>query len=961
VKFSQVHLLLTLLLGSVNACFGQTFSYQKFTVKDGLPHSNIFRIYQDKKGFLWLATDYGLSRYDGTQFVNFRSNHSYGSDAILSVTQAPNEVIWASSNGGGLQYLKNDTLTSFPTKGLACPRSVLYSDFDKQGAWIIDRNGFLYRLQSNNLNLIAGNIENGFRRMVRQDGNILFATDSGIYTYVSGEGLKHVLKSITGRVYAMQTGSAHMMWIALKNEIIKVKDSIVTQRYYLGNTSDISDLLVDSEENIWVAIPGRGLFLKQKAERGFTDVSEKLDLRNILVNDLFEDRSGNVWIATHGSGLYCIQSLNIVNYPVQSGTINNYTKAITVAGDAIYFGSIGTISKYHQGVLEPLEIKYLSKIDFVYFVELYEGTLMIGTPTRLIVKSTTPPFAEREMSERGYISYLRVDKDHVWLGGFDFVFLLEKGQAKKQLDPMLRKRRFNCINSDSIGAVYFGTDSGVIVYRGGTCSYFSPGYFAGVPINQILVDSKKRFWFATDNGVFVSEGQKVTRLPAYDKNMQIKATHIVESKDGKIWIATLNGLWQYDSGRLIPFFRNAELITREILSLGCDEKNNLWLGTVNGISVITHITTHRSRPSPAVYITEVRNENTRLIFPDSADSYSPGNTQIVFSGIELPSAAALEYEYRIIGLSDKWFMTNGKTLELSSLPIGNYEVQVRARIKDSPWGSAARLHLHVSGPFWKSSWFVVFIILIAIGMLYVGIRWQIHHVTEKKRNEILIKDKMVQLKQQALAALINPHFIFNCLNSIQSYIQLNDREQANKYLVQFSRLVRITLDHAQESFISLETEMDRIDLYLQLEKLRFGDKLTYSITEDPLKYKERIEIPNMVIQPYIENAIKHGIMPRKEGGAVTIKVQNGTPGYLSVIIEDNGLGISTSRAENVDTSLHRSLGMSLTKERLDLLEQLHNRTFRCEVADIKDGAGVTLGTRVTLIFNYEATKADAIA
>jgi len=222
----------------------------------------------------------------------------------------------------------------------------------------------------------------------------------------------------------------------------------------------------------------------------------------------------------------------------------------------------------------------------------------------------------------------------------------------------------------------------------------------------------------------------------------------------------------------------------------------------------------------------------------------------------------------------------------------------------------------------------------------------------KQEEEELLTKRMTELEHTALQAQMNPHFIFNCLNSIQQYVFDQDVLAANKYITGFAKLIRATLHNSTKDFIPLEDELDYLSTYLSLEKLRFKEKMNYSIEVSPgLPVSRGFCIPPMIIQPYVENSMRHGLRHRKmAGGYIKISIRE-QEGKLAVVVEDNGIG--REKAASFKTREHieyQSKGMSLTADRIRLINSIHKENIELEIIDLKDPQGVASGTRVVIKF-----------
>ena len=229
------------------------------------------------------------------------------------------------------------------------------------------------------------------------------------------------------------------------------------------------------------------------------------------------------------------------------------------------------------------------------------------------------------------------------------------------------------------------------------------------------------------------------------------------------------------------------------------------------------------------------------------------------------------------------------------------------------------INIFIEAPFYAQNWFIpVFIVFIAI-LISSIIIYRINKTKQKAVVQLKLSEDLAFAEQQALQSMMNPHFIFNAVNSVQQYIIRNDKKEANKYLTQFARLIRLNLETSKNKYITLEEEIERLSLYLQFEKVRFGDKLEYSITVTPELEADKIYIPSMIIQPFVENAIWHGLIPKPENGHVNINIEK-QDSNLIIKVVDNGVGYNNGEQEKTD-SIKTSMGTEITKRRLELLEK----------------------------------------
>ncbi len=305
----------------------------------------------------------------------------------------------------------------------------------------------------------------------------------------------------------------------------------------------------------------------------------------------------------------------------------------------------------------------------------------------------------------------------------------------------------------------------------------------------------------------------------------------------------------------------------------------------------------------------------------------------------------------MLGIDTSWVYTQTPNCLYSGLSNGDYTFEVEAQSYSGIWSKTpATVSFTIQPQFWKRTWFLLTVALIFSIILFLIFKLRISAI--KRRNDLLQNINLY--KQQSLRQQMNPHFIFNTLNSIQLYILERDPISSHKYLTKFARLMRMTLDNSLNPTIPLRDEIEALRLYLDLEKLRLEGKFDYSIDsgidESILSYK----IPTLLIQPFVENAIWHGIMlkPDKSGWVkVTLTDSINT---LSCIIEDNGVGRKQADTiRQLRNKEHKSRGSQITQQRIDLLNSMYKEKFNIRYEDLFNNSGESLGTKVFITIPKE--------
>ena len=281
------------------------------------------------------------------------------------------------------------------------------------------------------------------------------------------------------------------------------------------------------------------------------------------------------------------------------------------------------------------------------------------------------------------------------------------------------------------------------------------------------------------------------------------------------------------------------------------------------------------------------------------------------------------------------------------VPGGKYVFRVKASNNDGVWNETGiSVPLEVIPPFWETWWFRTLLAVLIPSLIIYFVNRRIRFIKKREEEKSLLQKQLAELEMKALRAQMNPHFIFNALNSIQQQIVTNDTDNAFIYLDKFARLLRMILDHSEHSLLSLRDELRGLNLYIEIEALRFQHSFEYSIEIAEDINQDGIKIPGMLLQPYIENAIWHGLLPKEGMRRMHISISL-RDHMLYCSIEDNGVGREKAMSQPKKKQ-HESKGMHITGERLNLIGKIEKTNARVTITDLKDEQGNPLGTRVEL-------------
>ena len=308
----------------------------------------------------------------------------------------------------------------------------------------------------------------------------------------------------------------------------------------------------------------------------------------------------------------------------------------------------------------------------------------------------------------------------------------------------------------------------------------------------------------------------------------------------------------------------------------------------------------------------------------------------------------VQYAYRLLPKDTDWIFTKEREVTFENLRGGSYQLEVKAKEGENEWTNLSTYPINIFTPYYKMGWFIMLVGFSFVGILLAFYFWRIRQIRQQIGMKAEYEKKLSELKMQALRSQMNPHFIYNSINSINWFIIKNDQDNASDYLTKFSRLMRLNLENSKLDLVSLANELESIRLYLEMEQLRFERKFEYQIKVESHINTSSIFIPPMIIQPFIENAIWHGIMHKVSDGVIQLGVSI-SKGNLICLIEDNGVGREAAQKINKKKKIKKkSLGMQITKDRLENIKAFYNFETKISIMDLYDELGNAMGTRIAL-------------
>jgi len=942
----RIVLIILALLYSASELYCQTPSFYHYTTNDGLASSTVHNIIQDKDGFIWMATVNGLNRFDGSEFIRYGVSDGLNSNSLTALLERKDGKIYVGNHEKGINVLTKKKIEKYYDESIGKKfnitqmvesNDILYA-FETYGFVGILNKGKATFLHTNNL--VINRLANS------PNGNVLALTSKGLYVIKSNKLEKQLIIDMPDEnIYSITWLNNESYLIGGNGKIYEIENNRVKTEFSikLFEENIVFNILLDSQQNIWFSIKGRGLFYIPHGSTSIINIGTKLGLEKTQVNSLMQDNEGNLWVTTYGKGVYCLSNLHIKNYYDKDGLTNSYINCIQKSDSGkIIIGTINGISILDDGKIIPL--KYNSGENVTGYINNFITTKnsIVVSLTSELAKSPNAAYKDVNFRFTRFQTYFKTKDGLHLFGGTGNNIRLQKIFSYIKYPDMFyvigespRLNRINYLFEDLKKNLWVATNMGLckLTYvknepdiRRWKKTLFKNDPVLNSKIVFIYQDRKNNLWFAGSNGIakIDSNNDSITSLLNINGYDLSSSTSITSDKLNRIWIGNMKGVFLLE-GNTIKYINSLSgLASNEVLSLYNDElMNKLYIGTSNGMSVmdIQLFDHHKSNP-PKIFINKViSGESTYSNYNDLEFDRDKNNVSVDISAINYSSPGSLVYKYK---LNDSWFETNKSLLNFSSLQNGKYDLQVFAKTQNSDWSKPYFLTFVIKPGFTETVWFKAGFFLLLFSFAISLVLWRTKQKTKRISEQLELNERINSLKHEALSAMMNPHFIFNSLNSVQYLVNNNRNEEANEYIAMMAKLIRKNLDTAGNGFILLTEEIKRLTLYLNLERLRFQERFSYEIHTQAKICTDSIMIPNMIIQPFVENSLWHGIINSGRPGKVTVsfafedvEIDSTLCKSLMIKIIDNGIGIKEAKKNRKED--HVSKGIQIIEERLRLL------------------------------------------
>jgi hypothetical protein len=958
------------------------------TQEQGLPSNETYCVIRDSKNYIWISSDQGVARLNGT---SIKLIEGLPDKVVFKIREDKKGRIWFFSHSHKLSYFLNERLYVFKfNKDLQkLLKSTLLLD-----AFIND---------SDQIVMNTAHLQN-FIIDIRS-GKVSKLDYSTITTKASwGVNVDCTNKSFC---FAQAEPSGRMTFNSIS---LKVKDSSGDRAYnvklqseqkfqFYGSVLGGNGEVYFFASKILVKLLPDGTFKKIALEKEILTLRFNHRKRELYVGlreggliqfygknfdrripfDILKDKSvtgiafdneGGEWFSTLENGVYYNKAqyiLKLINQKVLR--LKSYNDSIIIYADRAglyqYRDGVSTLL-VKEGIKAVFDIEsdinkniiVTGEFESIRFNNNYKTTFQtsLGGSQRKIFFVTASSTLSRDS-----------DSSYLFRHSTSLLRYLRKQNGKYEAQVLVRN------NLPELGYVYIDS--------------FKNIWYVGL-YNLYLIRSKfQKFTVFSHAGISPGSIASIEQMPGghYVLGMRTGGIAVIDKDTvvgviseingfvntpikhllavgNDLWIVTSSGVSvikfkSYDplSYSIRNFAENAGLNNQVIYQLVAHQ-DKILVSTSRGLYQINNSQAKVAEIQPRIpfYITSLEYyKGDTTYVPAITLPYNHNRLVVNFNAISYNSPGSLKYYYRLSDTDSNWYSISSNQLVLDKLVPGNYTIQLKAGIPIQGRFSAMRtLTLTIEKPWWKKNVSIILAITLLLALFYYFYSWRINNIRKKEREKSMMKERLMDLEQTALRSQMNPHFIFNCLSSIQQLVLSGNKDEANDYLVKFARLIRNTLELSSASYISLAKEKDYITDYVEMEQLRVPNPFNFEFVINPNIDITRTQIPNMMLQPIIENSIRHGIKGvRNRQGIIKVYItQEG--GVLICEIIDNGSGRDTKNEREKIHAGRKSYGLEIVNKRLKGLSN-DERHF-INVIDLVDDDGKRLGTKVILQLPFKA-------
>jgi ligand-binding sensor domain-containing protein len=960
--------------------YAQQHLFSNAAISDIIPSHECYNIFQDCRGYIWFGTEGGLCRYDGHTVKIYDDKKGFPEKSCYGIYESPDKTLWFIGSGNRILYytIQKDSLceAAFSAELNKHLQHVYTAQF-----YLIQSDGDSCLLICNqSMSFSVNRYTNGIKEINSDSLSYSFRkTKGGLFPLkykptidlrllpgpkkpviypdkirlclIDKDTIKYEIKWHNKNTPQWRCNttmnSKGELFIGWDNQVIRIKPGLMPEVFYIPNS--VLSVYTDKDDGLWVGTLKGGVLFYRNGELN----SAVASLDGISVTGICEDHEKGIWCSTLERGIYYCRDKRVVSYANLYG--NNKTEGLLKPLDGKLFCHVDTkkVLKIGNSEIEeyPLDLKSgYSVSDIISFNNGY-----------LLVSSSCIVHTDKKFQSKSYLKEISgsiIGATDLSLSPTGRVFAIQYGTLIELKKTEVKR----LVNLRSGGGCLLSREKDVLIGCKDGIYTFSlkdsrlekiSGLNASV--SDIIQTKPGNFYVASkEKGLYTLKNFTLQAF-AVNATKRLRVFDLCADEAGYIWAATNSGLVKIkekDPAVFYVYSVENGLPSNQVNKVSY-VNGKIYAATVEGLCAFDTKENLNNTSAPQLYLSHL---------------YVNGKEKILCANMELPSNYVnLRFEFDVLS-----FKRNGsnrivyeltrsgdkKTAELSSnesainfnkLAPGSYTLSVQALNNDTLKSTPLKISFTIRPAFWQITWFYLLCGVCLSGIVYLLVRMSIKRIKKKEEAKTAINKMLAESQLTALQAQMNPHFIFNAITSIQGYILKRDPQEAYDYLAKFSKLIRLVLNNSQENFLQLNQELEMLNLYIELEQLRFDKSFEFILNIDSSIDLFETQVPAMLVQPYVENAIWHGLLKMEKNSNGRLRISIGRQeDVLKIIVEDNGIGRERSKLL-VKQTYHHSMGMKLTEQRLTMINRLRNyEGLNVNITDLYDEQQQASGTRVEI-------------
>jgi len=963
---------------------------QEYTTKDGLPSGTVYQVYSDSKQFIWFATDAGVARYDGSIFTSYSKKNGLNSNEIVKIKEDEQGRLWFFNLNGSMNYFyQNKIYNKSNAPFLSDLESKhffrnFFQDTDSTIYFYTHHSREIFSLDAHDqvkififpskpfkrFSIVREGMAVYFIHKTSKEGFLLWAR-SGLYTlndfreeprlvsddFYFREGYKlnadkYVIhatsKSDTTRWMFTYTGDS--LVLSMKNHV-------------MSNFASTS--VIEADDGVyWFATYEYGIFIVKN-----NSIINRIGLNEAQA--VIQDHEGNIWVTSVNNRVLKISpSYNVHTHIETTEFRNSGISALCAYPGGVWMTNGQQIYLYNSHEILLLDfIDDESRFNQLYYLD--DKTLITGEKSvkfhALIDvepdRSTKQIRYKYHSNKRHYggIKNIAISPvtDEIFSFSQSFILSVSNENYFKEIEEIDIGERIHNIFFNLDNDLIINAKKNYIFQDGKAFPYQQLSAFNNKIITGYLqINDSIEVYNVEGDSIYISCNNRIYSLTkAINKPIDLMVTNMAYHKPS-LFLSTVHNIFVCDHPEEIIDDGEVELTLMNINFGKINDmlvfSDTLFVASDDGLTIIPDASLRDVKTKiPIPYFRSVQLNGTEANLAQK-ELLLTGENKINFSfSCVNYSSSPVVYSYQLVGLDPGWTVGTANEVVYQNLDKGSYVFRVKAQKPGTEFSTPVDFKIEVSATLWEQPLFYVGLFLLVSGLII----WAI--LTRIRRQKVLLEmdNQLIILEQKALQSMMNPHFIFNAFSSIQNYLLQKKAEEASSYVSKFARLIRQNLNATNSNMIKLDEEINRIKNYLELEQLRMEHKFEYKIEFDAGIEEEELMIPSMIIQPFVENAVWHGVSAIGDKGRVGISFSLQEPGTLIIAVEDNGVGIKNTISNTSYNERHLNLGAKMTRKRLEILGKKLGTKTSIQYFEKYPGSS-NPGTRVVLTVpvSYHSTK-----